>query len=427
MTEVGSYPYNRYFRLKILTLCLNDTWMSRYGSYIIKPEYFEMDDENELAKAILEYRARYGRSPRDIDDVIELMDWDNADLAYEVFDGIDEWDTELASDFALSFAREQAAKLAILDSVDDVMSGNIQAAIQRMTEALEVGQNIDMPGIDPIVDVDKWLHDYWSDKVTTGWPHMDKILEGGLSKGEEAIIMGPANKGKSMALVNLGYAGASLGGGVNVVHFTHEMSISQTAKRYAARMTFRFPQRNEDLYKYSEELVDAARRLLKGKIRIIGGAKETTTIINHLRRLEAEDFEFGLIIDDYPDLVIPPRLYKERRHELTTLFEWFRQLANDFNVPFWGATQGNRASLSKEVITLSDIAEDIGKANVADIVVTLCQTYDEEQMNQCRLFMAKVRDGNNHSMIRCKYYGNQQAIISQGFVKPKKSGVQTDV
>lgn len=420
-----TYPFDREFRRKILILCLDDEWMSRYGNFIVRPNYFEKDDEEEFAKAIMVYREKYGRSPGDPVDVIELMDGKFPVFTMDIFDDLDVVDTDLASAYAVQFAKEQAAKLAILDSVDDVESGNIQAAIDRMEKALAVGESLDSPGIDPIRDIDDWLYDYWSNKVPTGWTHIDSILEGGLSISEEGIILGPPNKGKSMSLVNIGYAGASLIGGINVVHFTHEMSVKQVAKRYAARMIFRFPKRSDNLQEYAQELVEAARKLLKGRIRIIGGAYKMTTvqIENHLDRLHAEEFEVGLIVDDYLDLITPPARYNERRFELSASYEWYRSLSEKYSVPVWSASQGNRASLSKEIITMADIAEDIGKAAIADVIISLCQTREEEEVEQCRLFMAKVRDGSTHSTIRCKYYTKQQAIISTELVKYEETNV----
>jgi hypothetical protein len=423
---IDKYEFNREFRLKILALCLDDIWMSMYGDEIIRPEYFERDEESAFAAAIGKFRVKYRRSPHDPMDVIELCEGEYSTFildTYELFEG---GDLSLAADWALEFAQEQAAKLAILEGVDDIARGDIQAAIDRMKKALEVGKNIESPGIDPIRDVNDWLFDYWTDKVPTGLPHVDEVLEGGPAPTELAIWMGPQNKGKSMALVNTGYAAAGLAGGRNVVHFSHEMNASQVAKRYAARMLFRFPKRRDDLYEYAEELVEAARKLLKGKIRIISGKKSTVDIENHLNRLLTEGFTFGLVIDDYPDLIQSPRKYSERRFELSAVYDWMRGLAEVYQCPFWGASQGRRETHSKEIITLQDIAEDIGKASIADVVISICQTYDEEQLNQARLFMAKVRDGRKHAMIRCKWYGDQQALISTGYVDWVRRGEERD-
>ena len=40
-------------------------------------------------------------------------------------------------------------------------------------------------------------------------------------------------------------------------------------------------------------------------------------------------------------------------------------------------------------------------------------------MDRCRLFGAKVRDGDSKFMVEAKYYGAQQAIVTTGYAKNK--------
>lgn len=419
-----TYPYNRNFRIKILSLCLNPLWMSQYGASIVLPNYFEREDEEQVAAAILEYYTKYGRVPRDSEDVIALCGDEHDELIYDVFDSA--YDTDLAVDLVVQFAKEQAAKIAILESIDDVKVGNIQRAIERMESALAVGDNLHFPGIDVVADSDKWLYDLWVNKVPTGWHHVDMLLEGGLGVGELGLIMAPTNRGKSMALINIGLGAAGLGSGKNVVHITHEMSDKVVAKRYAARMTFRFPSRNRSLEAYDDELQKVARRLVPGKIRVLDlGRSSLDGVKANLDRLVAEDYDIGLIIDDYPDLlgVAKDRRYAERRFELSHIYAEFRELGRRYSCPVWAATQSRRSSFSKEIITLEDIAEDIGKAHIADVIIALCQTREEEMADVCRLFMAKVRDGGKHRMFRAKFSGQSQSIVTTGVVREKEKDV----
>lgn len=417
-----NYQFERPFRMKIIMLMLDNAWMAKYGSSLIAPEYFEQEDEVAVSGAIITYRKLYGKSPRDMDDIVEIAGAKYSDFISKIYDGYEESDLSLAADKVITFAKEQAAKLAILDSVDFINKGDLQTPIKKMQEALIVGDSVLSPGIDPVRDVDKWIWDIYTDKTHTGMLHLDESLDGGLSTSELGIVLAPPNRGKSMLLVNIGYGAASIGSGKNVVHFTHEMSPAKVAKRYAARITFKFPHHDESIEEYTEKFLLAARKLVPGKIRIIGGATKMgiPEIEGHMDRLIAEGFNPGLIIDDYPDLIIPPRHYGEKRFELSAIYEWCRSLSEKYNCPVWGASQATRAALSKEIITMQDIAEDIGKAAIADVIIALCQTREEEQVDQCRLFIAKLRDGSKKNpMIGCKYYGESQAIITTGYVREK--------
>jgi replicative DNA helicase len=423
-----SYNYERGFRIKIIASMLDNLWMAKFGSIIILPEYFEPDDEIKVVKSILHYREAYGYSPRDVQDLIALAGVEYSDLIYKVADAKECGDYRLAADKAIEFAKEQAAKLAILEGVDDIAKGNLCKAIDRMKEALKVGDNLLSAGLDPVADSDKWLFIIGAGKVPTGQYHLDLALEGGLEAGELGIILAPPNVGKSMELINIGYGGAGLLGGKNVVHFTHEMKPAQVAKRYAARMVHKFPQQEENLSEYQDDLYSQARKLMKGQIRIIGGQKMTTAEFeSHMDRLIDEGFNPGLIIDDYIDLMTPPRQYNDRRFELSALYEWARATGDKYNCPFWSASQGNRGSFNKEIITMADFAEDIGKAAISDVVVALCQTWEESQAGQCRLFITKLRDAaKSHPLIGCKFYGSSQAIVTIGYVQRKGEDKETD-
>jgi len=413
-----TYPYNADFRLKLLSLMLDDAWMAKFGFSIIQPQYFETSAEEDVAKAILDYREKYRTSPRDPADIVALSNIKYQDLVDSIFEPMD---LRLAGDVALQWAKQQAVKLAILESVEDIQKGDLQKPVDRLREAVRTGDNVLAPGMDPIKDIDKWLYEFWINKVPTGWIEVDRELEGGLDFAEEGVILAPSNRGKTMGLVCLGYNMASVAAGINVVHVTHELSVAKVCKRYVARMLFRFPHPGDDLEEYKDAALDAARKLLVGNIRVIGGAYKmaTTEYEGHLDRLLAEGFEFGAIVDDYLDLVIPPRNYTDRRFELTATYEWYRALGERYKCPVWTATQGRRESLNKEIITIADVAEDIGKVNTADVVIALCQTKEEFDANQCRLFMAKVRDGKKNALISAKFYGDCQSIVTTGYVNSR--------
>lgn len=410
-----TYPFDRDFRLKIIALCLDNEWYSRVGRSVILPEYFEVEDEIDISRAISEYYEAYGKVPSDPDDVLVMCKGEYQETIDQVFDKKYE-QLLLARDKGVQWAREQAAKIAILDSIEDIQGGDLRTALERIEEAVKVGSDLGRQGLDVVDDVALWLYDQWVGKVRTGWPHIDQHLEGGLGVGELGTILAPSNRGKSMALINIAYGAAGLGSGKNVVIFTHEMSEKVYAKRIGARMTFRFPKRStgfEGLKDYEYLFRDMAEVLMPGKIRVIGGSSMTTVQIEaSLERLIGEGFEFDLIIDDYPDLIVPARKRKERRFELSDTYEWYRRLGEKFRVPVWAASQTNRNAYNKEIIMEQDIAEDIGKVNISDVIVAICQTKKEADEDRCRLFMAKVRDGLRNVMFDAKFYPRQQAIIT---------------
>ena len=139
----------------------------------------------------------------------------------------------------------------------------------------------------------------------------------------------------------------------------------------------------------------------------------------HLDHLIEEGIQPDLIIVDYGDEVDAKRHYSDHWVEAGSVFKDLRDLGHDYGCPVWTATQANRAALGKEVITMKDIAESIKKAAIADVIVAICQTWEEEQNEQVRLFLAKIRDGKARRMLRAKYYTPEQALVTTGFVSDK--------
>lgn len=395
---------------------LDNRWMVRYGR-LVKSEYFEAPDLHLLSDCLLTYWKTYKHVPTDPADIIDILGADHRDLIHSVYLGKREWELDYASDMVVMFAKEQAAKLAVLESLDDLERGDLTQVRARIDEASKIGQDVGDVGLSVKGDSDKWLYDAMTDKVPTGMIHLDIAMDGGLAPGELGVFVSPPNYGKSMALVNAGFGAAGPISRRNVVHFSLEMSDKVVAKRYAARQVFRFPSRGEDPEEYKKEFEAKAAMLMPGEVRVF----RVTGNVNDLRA-RAERFrdesglEIGLLIVDYGELVKPLIARNDEWMQQGDIFISLREFAHDFECPLWTATQAGRHALNKEIITMADLAESFRKASVSDAMVAICQTVDEEKADQCRLFLAKLRDGESRAMIAAKYYKRQQAIITTGFV-----------
>ena len=100
-----------------------------------------------------------------------------------------------------------------------------------------------------------------------------------------------------------------------------------------------------------------------------------------------------MIIVDYADLLRPTMIYKEKRHDLETIYEDLRGIAQEYNCPIWTASQTNRSGLNAEVITMEAISEAFNKCFVADFIFTLSRTVEDKRTDSGRIFVAKNRNG----------------------------------
>jgi len=376
------------FRSSIISALLQTDWLQRYGQ-ILQPEHFQTKDEQTVVRAILEYYDQYHAIPSEL-ELQHLL----GDQKVERYYNFTDQQIIFAADQALDFAKQEAMRIAILRSAEALQKGDMELPMTLVREALAVGADSLELGQDLVEDVTDWLYEeYRGRRYPTGWQSIDNILDGGLSAGEYGLIMAPPNSGKTSALINIGYGLAGLVGGCNVLHITLEMAQSKILKRYATRMTGLQIRRDNQDAEMVEQIRATAMKRLRGKLRVIYlQDKRVQTIRTVIDNLKIEGFNTEALIVDYADLLHTKRR-SDRRFELEDISRDLRDMGNEYQIPVWSATQAGRQAFTKETITMADVAEAIGKAAIADVIISLCQTKDEKTAGTGRLFLAKMRDG----------------------------------
>jgi len=150
-----------------------------------------------------------------------------------------------------------------------------------------------------------------------------------------------------------------------------------------------------DLSSFKEEIYEKVQ-MLNGKLVIKEyptKSASVNTLKNHVEKLINRGFKPDVILVDYGDLLRPASTLKEKRHELETIYEELRALAQIHNCCVWTASQTNRSGLNAEVITMESISEAFNKCFVADFIFSISRTSEDKLSNSGRIFIAKNRNG----------------------------------
>jgi len=297
---------------------------------------------------------------------------------------------EYTKDIALDFCKRQKLKEALITSVDLIERSSYDEVSKVIDEALRLGNDNNL-GYDYIVDFEERFQIKSRGPITTGWKHIDAATSGGLGKGELGVVIAPTGAGKSMVLVHLG--ATALTAGKNVLHYTLELADTVVASRYDSAITGvdlnNLKTFKEKVY---EEVKEIPGRLIVKEYPTRSATIQT--IKNHLEKLKKRGFTPDLIIVDYGDLIKPEFSRKdEKRHQLETIYEELRGMAQLNECPIWTASQTNRSGLNAEVITMESISEAFNKCFVADFIFTVSRTIDDKNTNTGRIFLAKNRNG----------------------------------
>jgi len=277
----------------------------------------------------------------------------------------------------------------MLQSVKLLQSSSFDEIAHIINEALKLGSNNDL-GYDYLKDFEeRWIRKP-REPMTTGWKRIDEICDGGLGKGELGVVIAPTGVGKSMALVHLGTQ--AIKKGKSVVHYTLELCSTTIASRYDSCLT---KVELKDLHMFKEHIYGKIKNLDANLIIKEYPTKSASpgTVKNHLEKLKQRGHDIDLVIIDYGDLLRPSVVRKEKRHELETIYEELRAIAQIYECPVWTASQTNRSGLNAEVVTMESISEAFNKCFIADFIFTISRTINDKKTNNGRMFIAKNRNG----------------------------------
>ena len=392
--------YGKKFQENLCQLILQDRSFCDQLLEVFDVEFLELKHLRVFIQQIVEYKKEYEVHPSyqtmisvlranmdDESEAIKLQVRDYFARIYKSDMGVD--GEEYIKKTALDFCKKQKLKEAMIKSVKLLQNSSFDEIAEEINSALKLGADNNF-GYDYIKDFEERFIYRPRHPVTSGWDHIDEICEGGLGQGELGVVIAPTGAGKSMALVHLG--AEAIKSGKNVVHYTLELGSTVIASRYDSCMTKvplkELPAFKEMIY---EKVKDLDARLIVKEYPTKSASP--ATIKSHLEKLRQRGISIDTIIVDYGDLLRPSIIRKEKRHELETIYEDLRAIAQEYECPLWTASQTNRSGLNAEVITMESISEAFNKCFVADFICTISRTVEDKVDNGGRMFVAKNRNG----------------------------------
>lgn len=400
--------------LKVLAVLLKRTIYLRYKD-TLHINFFKSLELKLIYKTIIRLHEKFKRSRLSLSDIWILLEkkLDEEDhkrykklllRIKEQYLLIVKEDQDIIHYSITRFAQENLLKQTLTARVQELESG-IDVDLSDLK--IQVDKIISLDGNVKILDYDYMLHHkeridpkLEPERIATGiCTELDDALTGGLAAGELGFFLAPPGRGKTLALVNVG--ANAFREGKKVLHVTLEIRARSVGKRYDCCLT----ESTYDEIREQPELLMKRFKLLKksgGSLMIKDysyqhcGISELNSILEERSNSSSP---VDLLIVDYADLMIPPQKYRDTRHEITKIYEELRILAGYFEIPVWTASQGNRVSLSKRTIDMRDIAEAFAKANIADLIIAICQTEEEKMEKEMRLYIAKTRMGETNPTI----------------------------
>jgi replicative DNA helicase len=381
---------------------------------VIENDYFENKYFKIIIQMVKEYNKKYEHTPSfDTLEQITKSELQQETASKIVLDTIKKIKdapidgVDFVQEKALKFCKQQELQ-KVMKKAQKIIDGgefeNYDTLEEMVREALLVGSK-DTTMMDVFSNLDQVLEEDYRHPVPMGIPGIDRLLKGGLAKGEIGVILAPTGVGKSTVLTKISNHAFNLGFNVLQVFFEDNPKVIQ--RKHFTLWTKIHPdelsvKKDEVMSKVTEIKSSMTNELILKKLP--SDQKTMLQIKNEIRKMIADGIKIDMIVLDYIDCVVPDKNLGDEWKSEGSVMRAFEAMCHELNIVGWTATQGNRNSISSEVVTTDQMGGSIKKAQVGHVIITVAKTLQQKEMKLATIAITKSRIGDDGVIFEnCKF------------------------
>jgi replicative DNA helicase len=388
---------------------------------VLDPKYFDNQYFRLIMQMIREYYIKYEHAPTY--NTLEQMTKSEISspmaqkMVMDMLEQVKESPIE-GSDYvqekSLKFCKQQELQKVMSKAQKIIDKGDFESydhLEEMVREALQVGE-VEIGTSDVFSNLDEVLDDDYRHPIPMGIQGIDNLLKGGLAKGEIGVILAPTGVGKTTILTKLANNAFNLGYSVLQIFFEDNPKIIQ--RKHFTMWTGIAP---DDLSNHRDVVIEKVKEIklnTKNKLTLKKLPSDTMTmnqIKNQVRKMTAEGNKVDMIVLDYIDCVVPDRKLEDEWKSEGSVMRAFEALCHELQIVGWTATQGNRSSISSEVVTTDQMGGSIKKAQVGHVIITVAKTLQQKEMNLATIAITKSRLGKDGVVFENCKFDNEFLVI----------------
>ncbi len=414
MKESKSFGYlGHTFQVKLINQIITDKKFANNIIEVIDPKYFDNQYFKLISQMTKEYFDKYNTPPTfDVLDQTTRLEVSSDMARTNIFDMLVEIRESNVEDHlwiqekALKFCKQQELKKAITKVNKIIEKGDFESydkCEEFIREATQIGEVTD-GAMDVFQDLEEALEDDFRDPIPLGINGIDNVLDGGLAKGEIGVFLAPTGVGKTTVLTKVANTAYNMGFSVLQIFFEDNPKVIQ---RKHITCWSGIPAQEQSSRR--EEVLEKIAPYKKGRGNLIieklpSDRITIASIKNRIRKLVAEGNKFDMIVLDYIDCVLPDKHFNEVWQGEGLVMRQFESMCNELDVAGWTAAQGNRTSISSDVVTTDMMGGSIKKAQVGHVIITLAKSLQQKEMGLATIAITKSRVGQDGIVFEnCKF------------------------
>jgi len=402
------------FQIQLLNQIIVDKDFSHSIINVIENSYFENKYFKIIIQMIKEYYKKYDHTPSfDTLEQVAKSELQQETAVKVVLDTIKKIKSapidgvDFVQEKALKFCKQQELQ-KVMKKAQKIIDGgefeNYDTLEELVREALLVGSK-DTSTMDVFSNLDQVLDDDYRHPIPMGIPGIDRLLKGGLAKGEIGVILAPTGVGKSTILTKIANHAFNLGFNVLQIFFEDNPKVIQ--RKHFTLWTKIHPdelsEKREDVMNKVKEIESTMENTLDLK-KLPSDTKTMLQIKNEIRKMIADGTKIDMVILDYIDCIVPDKNLGDEWKSEGSVMRGFEAMCHELNIVGWTATQGNRSSISSEVVTTDQMGGSIKKAQVGHVIISVAKTLQQKEMKLATIAITKSRIGDDGVVFEnCKF------------------------
>jgi replicative DNA helicase len=409
------------FQLQLINQLITDKEFAQSIIDVLEASYFDNKYFKLIVQMIREYHSKYQSSPNfeTLEQIAkteisqELVLKIVVDTIKQVQDAPFEG-SPFVQEKALKFCKQQELQKAMDRAQKIINQGDFESYDQvegMVREALQVGER--ETGITEVFSgLDDVLNDDFRHPIPMGITGIDRLLKGGLAKGEIGVILAPTGVGKTTLMTKIANSAFNMGYNVLQIFFEDNPKIIQ--RKHFTIWTGIEP---DNLSIRREEViskVDEIKNTMPNKLILKKLPSDTITmnqIKNQVRKMIADGTKIDMITLDYIDCVVPENVKTDEWKAEGSVMRHFEAMCHELEIAGWTATQGNRSSISSEVVTTDQMGGSIKKAQVGHVIISDAKTLQQKEMKLATIAITKSRLGQDGIVFENCKFDNELLVI----------------
>jgi replicative DNA helicase len=293
------------FQLQLLNQIILDKDFSSSIMDVIEPIYFDNKYFKIILQMIKEYHKKYESTPNfdTLEQIVksEITQEMVAKIVLDTLTQVKEAPfegTTFVQEKALKFCKQQELQKAMDKAQKIITQGDFESYDKvegLVRDALQVGE-IDKGQTDIFANLDTVLDEDYRHPIPMGIKGIDKLLKGGLAKGEIGVILAPTGVGKTTILSKIANSAFNLGYNVLQVFFEDNPKIIQ--RKHFTMWTGIEP---DNLVQHKEEVmskITEIKETMPNRLVLKKLASDTMTmsqIKNQVRKMIADGIKLDMV------------------------------------------------------------------------------------------------------------------------------------